>query len=91
MNITDTSARSDAPLTWKQAADDVFVATREGEFAGFVTIEPHAHILHDQHSRRVGSYPTLAAARAALIDDPRPKARRRGAQQARRRRRRPAA
>ena len=86
MNTTDISARSDAPLTWKQAADDVFVATREGEFAGFVTIDPHAHVLHDRHSRRVGSYPTLAAARAALSGGSGPKGRRRPSRVRRRRR-----
>ncbi|MFD5213784.1 hypothetical protein [Microbacterium sp. NPDC058345] len=97
MSSTDVSARFDAPgsdpggpatgtatapdLAWKQADHDVFVATREGEFAGFVTVDVQAHIVHDRHSRRIGSYPTLAAARQALADASRPPGR------ARRRRR----
>ncbi|WP_309128873.1 hypothetical protein [Microbacterium sp.] len=68
-------------LAWKQADHDVFVATREGEFAGFVTVDVQAHIVHDRHNRRIGSYSTLAAARQALADASRPAAR------ARRRRR----
>ena len=83
MTITPAHARPeptslDAPLTWKQAADDVFVATRAGEFAGFITVDVHAHIVHNRHSRRIGSYPTLAAARAALAGDAAPRPRRRG-------------
>ncbi|GAA5154697.1 hypothetical protein GCM10025768_26260 [Microbacterium pseudoresistens] len=70
MSIITTSARPDpasgAALTWKQAADDVFVATRDGEFAGFISIDRHEHVAHNRHSLRIGSYPTMAAARAAL-------------------------
>lgn len=86
MSSTDTSARSSAPasdpggpaapdLAWKQADHDVFVATRAGEFAGFVTVDVHTHIAHDRLSRRIGSYPTLAAARQALADATRPPSR----------------
>ena len=87
MSSTDISARSGAPasdpppasgapdapdLAWKQADHDVYVATNAGEFAGFVTVDVAAHIAHDRHSRRIGSYPTLAAARQALADTVRP-------------------
>ena len=84
MSSTDLSARSGAPtsdppstadapeLAWKQADHDVYVATNAGEFAGFVTVDVAAHIAHDRHSRRIGSYPTLAAARQALADTVRP-------------------
>src|SRR5690606_39691847 len=89
MSSTDTSARSDAPihpttdptdvplLAWRQADEDVFVATNAGEFAGFVTVDRNAHIVHDSHSHCIGSYPTLAAARQALVDATRPPSRRR--------------
>lgn len=53
-------------ITWKQADHDVYVATRNGEYAGFVSVESASHILHDRHSRRLGSYPSLSAARSAL-------------------------
>ncbi|MBS1674140.1 MAG: hypothetical protein JSS74_09270 [Actinobacteria bacterium] len=53
-------------ITWKQADHDVHVATRDGEYAGFVESDGSAHVLHDRHSRRIGSYPSLSAARRAL-------------------------
>jgi hypothetical protein len=87
MSSTDISARIDAPslptdspapdLSWRQADRDVFVATNDGEFAGFVTVDHGTHVTHDNHSRRIGSYPTLAAARQALVDATRPPSRRR--------------
>ena len=86
MSSIHTSARSGAPqspteqitdLSWRQADEDVFVATNRGEYAGFVTVEQNVHVVHDSHSRRIGSYPTLAAARQALVDATRPPSRRR--------------
>ncbi|GAA2861255.1 hypothetical protein [Microbacterium arabinogalactanolyticum] len=64
-------------LSWRQADEDVFVATNRGEYAGFVSVEQNVHVVHDSHSRRIGSYPTLAAARQALVDATRPPSRRR--------------
>ncbi|WP_243231847.1 hypothetical protein [Microbacterium sp. CIAB417] len=54
------------PLNWKQADDDVHVATRGGEFAGFVEFDGRAHLVRDNHGTEVGSFPTLADARRAL-------------------------
>ena len=86
------------PLTWRQADHDVYVATHDGEYAGFVTVDGATHVLHDRHSRRLGSYPSLSAARTALsgfAETARaetaaasPSARRPGSSQPRRRRRR---
>ncbi|VXB65827.1 conserved hypothetical protein [Microbacterium sp. 8M] len=53
-------------ITWKQADHDVYVATTDGEYAGFVAVDGTGHVLHDRHSRRLGSYPSLSAARSAL-------------------------
>jgi len=64
-------------FAWRQADENVFVATNAGEYAGFVTVEQDTHIVHDNHSRRVGSYSSLAAARQALVDATRPPSRRR--------------
>ncbi|WP_313356796.1 hypothetical protein [Microbacterium sp.] len=87
MSSTADSARSGAPthdqnttataaeLAWSQADHDVYVATSRGEFAGFVTVDDAAHVVHDRHSRRIGSYPNLAAARQALVDATRPPSR----------------
>jgi hypothetical protein len=69
------SAQAPAELAWHQADHDVFVATSSGEFAGFVTVDDSAHVVHDSHSRRIGSYPNLAAARQALVDATRPPSR----------------
>ncbi|MEV7633070.1 hypothetical protein AB0N64_11745 [Microbacterium sp. NPDC089318] len=68
-------APAPAELAWRQAGDDVFVATSRGEFAGFVTVDDATHVAHDSHSRRIGSYPSLAAARQALVDATRPPSR----------------
>ena len=68
-------AAAPAELAWRQAGHDVFVATSRGEFAGFVTVDDSAHVVHDSHSRRIGSYPNLAAARQALVDATRPPSR----------------
>jgi len=84
MSSIPPSARSDAPipdhdtpaeLAWRQADHDVFVATRRGEYAGFVTVDDTAHVVHDSHNRRIGCYPSLAAARQALVDATRPPSR----------------
>jgi hypothetical protein len=68
-------AASTAELAWRQADHDVFVATSRGEFAGFVTVDDTVHVVHDSHNRRIGSYPSLAAARQALVDATRPPSR----------------
>lgn len=75
---TDPSFSQPAPdLSWRQADEGVFVATNHGEYAGFVTVEQNVHVVHDSLSRRIGSYPTLSAARQALTDATRPPSRRR--------------
>ena len=63
---SEQQARITMNITWKQADHDVYVATRDGEYAGFVSVESASHVLHDRHSRRLGSYPSLSAARSAL-------------------------
>lgn len=55
-------------LTWKQADDHVHVATRDGEFAGFVEFDGTAHLVHDHHGTELGAHPTLADARRVLED-----------------------
>ena len=64
MNIT-TFPPSD-PLTWKQADADVHVATRAGEFAGFVEFDGTAHLVRDNHGAELGSFDSLDDARSAL-------------------------
>ncbi|CAH0224140.1 MULTISPECIES: hypothetical protein [Microbacterium] len=62
---TTTFPPSD-PLTWKQADTDVHVATRGGEFAGFVEFDGTAHVARDQRGDDLGSFESLDAARDAL-------------------------
>lgn len=64
---TTTFPPSD-PLTWKQADADVHVATRGGEFAGFVEFDGTAHLVRDNHGTDLGAFPTLDEAFRALED-----------------------
>lgn len=54
------------PLRWKQADDDVFVATLHDEYAGFVAVSDGAHALHGPQGQLIGSFATQREARAAL-------------------------
>lgn len=53
-------------VAWKQAADDVFVATRSGEFAGYIAAQPGANVLFDAHGTELGVFETVGDARGAL-------------------------
>lgn len=71
MSTTTTIHPSD-PLTWKQADTDVHVATRGGEFAGFVEFDGAAHVVRDSQGADLGAFDDLDQARAALestLDD----------------------
>lgn len=54
------------PLTWKQADADVHVATRNGEFAGFVEFDGTAHLVRDNHGTDLGAFDSLDDAFRAL-------------------------
>lgn len=64
---TTTFPPSD-PLTWKQADTDVHVATRAGEFAGFVEFDGVAHLVRDNHGADLGAFDSLDDAFRALED-----------------------
>ncbi len=64
---TTTFPPSD-PLTWKQADADVHVATRDGEFAGFVEFDGTAHRVRDDHGTDLGAFASLDDAFRALED-----------------------
>jgi hypothetical protein len=66
MSITMSSTTTHSPLTWKQADDNVHVATRDGEFAGFVEFDGANHLTRDSHGDELGAFATLADARRAL-------------------------
>lgn len=62
---TTTFPPSD-PLTWKQADTDVHVATRAGEFAGFVEFDGRTHVVRDNHGTDLGAFSCLDDAFRAL-------------------------
>jgi hypothetical protein len=66
MSMSTTTVPSSIPLTWKQADVDVHVATRNGEFAGFVEFDGSAHRLRDERGTDLGSFPSLDDAFRAL-------------------------
>jgi hypothetical protein len=66
ITMSMTTFRPTDPLTWKQADADVHVATRSGEFAGFVEFDGTAHLVRDQHGTDLGSFDSLDGARLAL-------------------------
>jgi hypothetical protein len=66
ITMSSTSTHSHAPLTWKQADDFVHVATRDGEFAGFVEFDGTTYIVHDNHGNELGSFASSSDARRAL-------------------------
>jgi hypothetical protein len=66
---SNTMTMINAPLNWKQADDDVHVATRNGEFAGFIEFDGSAHLVRDNRGSDLGAFPTLADARVALEGD----------------------
>ncbi|MFJ4224018.1 hypothetical protein [Microbacterium sp. NPDC089695] len=64
--MTTTTFPPSDPLTWKQADVDVHVATRSGEFAGFVEFDGTAHLAHDHRGVELGVFDSLDDARRAL-------------------------
>lgn len=66
ITMSSTTTRPPEHLTWKQADDDVFVATRDGEFAGFVEVADAGHVVRDSHGTELGEFASLADARRAL-------------------------
>ncbi|WP_282848292.1 hypothetical protein [Microbacterium oxydans] len=70
--MSSTTLPPSDPLTWKQADVDVHVATRGGEFAGFVEFDGSAHLVRDNHGTELGVFDSLEAAFRALEDANRP-------------------
>ena len=73
--MSTTTFPPSGPLTWKQADADVHVATRAGEFAGFVEFDGTTHLARDQRGTELGSFESLDDARRALEAASAPKSR----------------
>ncbi len=68
-----TPRSSAVPVVWARVDDDFYVATRAGEFHGFVDRRAEGTFsVFDQYSRFVGGYPRLADAQAVLAVEPAP-------------------
>lgn len=70
--MSTTTVPPSDPLTWKQADVDVHVATRAGEFAGFVEFDGIAHVVRDARGADLGAFDSLDAAFRALDDAQQP-------------------
>lgn len=71
-----SSPVTDAPVVWARVDDDFYVATRRGEFHGFVDRRSaDTFSVFDQYSRFVGGYPRLDEAKNALAVDRPPRQR----------------
>lgn len=53
-------------LVWKPAAPDLYVATLDGEFAGYVSAVADLHTTFGPHAQNIGSHGSFRAASAAL-------------------------
>ncbi|MDQ1176887.1 hypothetical protein [Microbacterium sp. SORGH_AS_0421] len=54
-------------IVWSRLDDDLSVARRDGDFAGYVDRRsPEAFFVFDGHARYVGTYADAATARSAL-------------------------
>lgn len=53
-------------LVWKPAAPDLYVATLDGEFAGYVSAVEDLHMTFGPHAQHLGSYRSFRAASTAL-------------------------
>lgn len=71
--MSTTTVPPSTPLTWKQADIDVHVATRNGEFAGFVEFDGLVHRLRDERGSDLGSFSVLDDAFRALAEAHEPK------------------
>ena len=63
---TCITASSRPSLDWRQADDDVFVATTAGEYAGFVAITPHGFAAFGARGENLGHHETRTVAHLAV-------------------------
>lgn len=53
-------------LLWKQADEDVYVATVDDEFAGYIAVSDSGYALHSAHAEPLGVYRSRRDAQDAL-------------------------
>ena len=64
--VTHLTSSARPALDWRQADDDVFVATSAGEYAGFVGITPLGFEAHGAHGESLGVHDTRELAHTAV-------------------------
>ncbi|MGU3358143.1 hypothetical protein ACLBWJ_12890 [Microbacterium sp. M4A5_1d] len=90
--MLSTLSSSAPALVWRQADADFFVATLDGQYAGFVTTgsAPATFDAESGHGADLGTHASPDAAAAAVAEAARPASARRNARPPRRRTRGPA-
>ncbi|WP_146752034.1 hypothetical protein [Microbacterium sp. SMR1] len=90
--MLSTLSSSAPALVWRQADADFFVATLDGQYAGFVTTgsAPATFDAESGHGADLGTHASPDAAAAAVAEAARPASARRNARSPRRRARGPA-
>ncbi|WP_088380167.1 hypothetical protein [Microbacterium sp. Ru50] len=85
--VLSTLSSSAPSLVWRQADADFFVATLDGQYAGFVTTGsmPATFDAESGHGADLGTHASPDAAAAAVAEAARPATLRRGARAPRRR------
>lgn len=63
---TRTTLSTPPTLDWREADDDVFVATSAGEYAGFIGITPLGYEAHSARGEYLGMHASRDIARAAV-------------------------
>ena len=66
MNFSTPHSSARPDLIWRQADDDVYVATSAGEYAGFIGVLPHGYEAHSAQGALLGLHDTRDAAGAAV-------------------------
>jgi len=64
--VLDLPASAAPALDWRQADDDVFVATSAGEYAGFIGVTVRGYEAHSARGEDLGTYGTRDDAAAAV-------------------------
>lgn len=65
--MPNLTAVSLAPVDWREVEPGFHIASRGGEFAGFVEVTSDgSHVAFDEFSTPIGRFPDLRAARSSL-------------------------
>jgi hypothetical protein len=68
MSPSSSPSPSSAPaVLWRQADDDVYVASADAEYAGFVAATPRGFEAHGGRGQRLGVFPMLDRAKSAVV------------------------